>query len=332
MQQMADEHRVVVVGHSGVHGMELLGVRDMFEFASYLGVQADQPAAYRVEVASADGQPIDLGRGLNLGGVLALGEDTEPIDTLVIIGGMTAWDAAEDPHLIAAIQAAATRAARVVSTCSGAFLLAAAGLLDGRKATTHWDCATRLASEYPAITVEPDAIYLRDGDIWTSAGVTAAHDLVLALVEQDLGPERALELARQIVVPLRREGGQTQFSVRLASPPVRRQPIREIQEYILANPGADLSLAALAERAHLSTRHFNRLFRAEVGTSAGGYVERVRLEAARRRIERTDHPLETVAAETGFGTGDNLRRVFISTLGVGPADYRRRFNPYKHTA
>ena len=331
MHELADERRVVVVGHSGVHGMELLGVRDMFEFASYLGDQSGQPPAYRVEVASVDGTPLDLGRGLTLGGVRALREDTEPIDTLAVIGGMTVLDAVADAELVAAIRVAAGRAARVVSTCSGAFLLAAAGLLDGRRVTTHWDCAERLASDYPAVAVEPDAIYLRDGHIWTSAGVTAAHDLVLALVEHDLGPDRALELARQIVVSLRREGGQTQFSVRLAAPPVRRQPIREVQQYILANPGADLSLTTLARRAHVSTRHFARLFRAEVGMTAGSYVERVRLEAARRRVERTDHSLDAVAADAGFGTADNLRRVFLSTLGVGPSDYRRRFNPYQHT-
>jgi transcriptional regulator GlxA family with amidase domain len=330
MHAIADEHRVLVVGHARVHGMELLGVRDMFELATYLGVQAGHPPAYRVEVASGDGEPLDLGRGLTLGGVLSLRDDGERIGTLAVIGGMAAWDAAEDTELVGAIRTAARRSERVVSTCSGAFLLAEAGLLDGRRATTHWDCAARLATDYPGIAVEPDAIYLRDGHIWTSAGVTAAHDLVLALVEHDLGPDRALELARQIVVSLRREGGQTQFSVRLASPPVRRQPIREVQQYILAHPGADLCLAALAERAHLSIRHFARLFRAEVGMSAGGYVERVRLEAARRRVERTDHPLDTVAAETGFGSADNLRRVFIAALGVGPSDYRRRFNPYQH--
>jgi transcriptional regulator GlxA family with amidase domain len=312
--------------------MELLGVRDMFEIASHLGVQAGQPSAYRVEVASVDGTPIDLGRGLNLGGVVSLSEDADPIGTLAVIGGMTAWDAAEDAELIAAIRSAAGRAARIVSTCSGAFLLAATGLLDGRRATTHWDCAGRLAAQYPSIAVEPDAIYLRDGNIWTSAGVTAAHDLVLALVEHDLGPDRALELARQIVIYLRRPGGQTQFSVRLASPPVRRQPIREVQKYILANPNADLTLSALAARTHLSRRHFARLFRAEVGMPAGAYVERVRLEIARRSVEWTEHPLATVAADTGFGTAENLRRVFVSTLGISPAEYRRRFNPHQHTA
>jgi transcriptional regulator GlxA family with amidase domain len=324
-----DGHRVVVVGHPGVLGMELLAVRDMFDIASHLCVQAGETAAYRVEVASADGAPLDLGRGLMLGGVAALDADTGPIGTLAVIGGPVAPDvAATDATLVTAIRTAADRAERVLSTCSGAFLIAAAGLLDGRRATTHWDCAARLAAEHPAVIVEPDAIYLRDGDVWTSAGVTAAHDLVLALVEHDLEPERALQLARMLVVYLRRPGGQTQFSVQLAAAPVRRQPIREVQQYVLANPGADLSVGTLADRANLSLRHFARLFRAEVGLSPGGYVERVRLEAARRSVECTDHPLAAVAADTGFGTAENLRRVFVSALGVGPADYRRRFSPH----
>jgi transcriptional regulator GlxA family with amidase domain len=331
--RIVEPHRVVVVGHPGVLGMELLGVRDMFEIASFLHVQSGEPAAYRVDVASLDGAPTDLGRGLTLGGTLALSSDREPIGTLAVIGGQFAADvAAADTALVAAVREAAGRADRVVSTCSGAFLLAAAGLLDGRRATTHWDCARQLAERHPAVTVEPDAIYLRDGDVWTSAGVTAAHDLVLALVEHDLGPDRALQLARYIVVPLRRPGGQTQFSVALASPPVRREPIREVQRYVLANPGADLSLGALAARAHLSTRHFARLFRAEVGMSPGCYVDRVRLEAARRGVECTDHPLAAVAADTGLGTAENLRRVFVTALGVGPADYRRRFSPRRPVA
>jgi transcriptional regulator GlxA family with amidase domain len=198
-------------------------------------------------------------------------------------------------------------------------------VLDGRRATTHWYCGERLQAEHPRIDVDTDAIYVRDGDVWTSAGVTAAHDLVLALIEDDLGPETALAIARQIVVYLRRAGGQTQFSVQLAAPPARRRPIREIQDHIVANPGADLSLAALAARVHLSPRHFARLFGNEVGMSPGAYVERVRLEAARRTVECTDLPLATVAADTGLGTGENLRRIFVSELGVSPADYRRRF-------
>lgn len=329
MQEMTGVQRVVVVGHAGVLGMELLAVRDMFELASQLQVQAGFDAAYRVEVASLDGAPVDLGRGLSLGGVVGLGADTDPIGTLAVIGGLAAPDVAvTNPELVAAIRCAAERAERVVSICTGAFFLAAAGLLDGRSATTHWREAGRLAAEYPAVRVEPDANYVRDGHVWTSAGVTAAHDLALALVEHDLGPERALDLARLAVVYLRRPGGQSQFSVQFAAPQARKRPIREVQEYMVANPGADLSLTTLAARANLSPRHFARLFRSEVGMSPGGYVERVRLEAARHSIESTDQPFATVAADTGFGTAENLRRVFHAALGVGPADYRSRFSLY----
>jgi transcriptional regulator GlxA family with amidase domain len=318
--------RVVVVGHHGVLGMELLAVRDIFAAASFLGEQRGEPPAYDVVVASEDGAPLDLGGGLSLGGVLPLRGDTGPIDTLAVIGGLVAPDvAATDAGLVGAVRAAAARSGRVVSTCSGAFLLAAAGLLDGRRATTHWQVGERLTAAYPAVEVDTDAIFVRDGHTWTSAGVTAAHDLVLALVEADLGPDAALEVARMMVVYLRRPGGQTQFSVQLAAPPARRPSIREVQEYVVANPGADLSLTALADRVHLSPRHFARLFRTEVGISPGSYVERVRLEAARRSVECTDHPLAAVAARTGFGTAENLRRVFVASLGVSPADYRRRF-------
>lgn len=326
---------MLVVGHDGVLGMELLAVRDMFEIASLLAVAGGWPQQsvaavaeppYEAIVCSLEGTPLDIGGGLSIGGVTSLRGYTGPIDTLAVIGGLVAPDiASTDLHLVEAIRTVARRSRRVVSTCSGAFLLAAAGVLDGRRATTHWWCGERLQAEYPQIDVDTDAIYVRDGDVWTSAGVTAAHDLVLALIEDDLGPETALAVARQIVVYLRRAGGQTQFSIQLAAPPARRRPIREVQDHILANPGADLCMATLAGRVHLSPRHFARLFASEVGMSPGAYVERVRLEAARRTVECTDLPLATVAADTGFGTGENLRRVFMSELGVCPADYRRRF-------
>ena len=321
---------VLVVGHPGVLGMELLAVRDMFSCPGYLTELAGGaagPPPYDVRVASVDGRALDLGGGISLGGPESLRAHRRPVDTLVVIGGAVAADvAAGDAELVAAVRSVAGRARRVVSTCSGAFLLAAAGLLDGRRATTHWMVADRLAADYPRVDVDPDAIYVRDGNVYTSAGVTACHDLVLALIEEDLGAEVALAVARLTVISLRRAGGQTQYSVQLAAPPARRAPIRETQEYVTANPGADLSLPALAARLHLSPRHFARLFRAEVGMSPGAYVDRVRLEAARRRVEETDRPLTAVAADTGFGTRENLRRVFVAELGVCPAEYRRRFS------
>lgn len=327
---MSTPRSVLVVGHPGVLGMELLAVRDLFEIGAYMagqGVDPATPPPYEVQVASSGGGPLDLGRGLSLAGTVSLADHREPIDTLVVIGGIVAADvAATDAELVAGVRAAAARARRVVSTCSGAFFLAAAGLLDDRRATTHWIETDRLAARHPRIDVDADAIYVRDGNVYTSAGVTACHDLVLALIEEDLGPEVALAVARLAVITLRRAGGQTQYSVQLAAPPARRQPIREIQEYVTANPGADLSLPTLAARLHLSPRHFARLFRAEVGMSPGAYVDRVRLEAARRRVEESDRPLAAVAAETGFGTRENLRRVFTAELGVCPAEYRRRFS------
>ncbi len=306
--------------------MELLGVRDMFECAVYAAGEEGLPTPYEVSVASLDGEALSLGRGLTLGGLVALRGFPAEIDTLVVIGGYVAADtAASDADLVEAIRVAAGRSRRVVSTCTGSFFLAAAGLLDGRRATTHWSAGERLDAEHPRVEVDIDAIYVRDGHTWTSAGVTAAHDLVLALIEEDLGPEIALAVARLVVICLRRAGGQTQYSVQLEAPPARRAPIREVQEYVVANPGADLSLATLAGRVHLSPRHFARLFRAEVGIPPGVYVERIRLEAARRVIECTDRPLAAVAADTGLGTGENLRRVFVAELGVCPAEYRRRF-------
>lgn len=318
------EHRVLVLGYTGALGLEVLAVRDMLEVASALEVEAGRACPYRIEVATADGAPLDLGRGLALTGTVSL---DGPIGTLIVAGGPGAVEATADQALVESVRGAAGRAERVVSVCSGAFLLAAAGLLDGRRATTHWGAAARLAADYPAVLVEPDAIYLRDGNVWTSAGATAACDLVLALLEADLGPDRALQLAREAVVYLRRPGGQSQFSVHLAAPMSRKDPIRDVQAYIVDNPGADLSLPTLAARANLSHRHFARLFRSEVGMTPGAYIERARLEAARRRVETTDHPLAAVAAGTGFGTAENLRRVFVATLGVSPGDYRRRFNP-----
>jgi transcriptional regulator GlxA family with amidase domain len=332
MKTAAGAHRILVIGHVGMLGMELLAVRDMFEVASELHVQAGFPAAYEVEVASLAGGPLDLGRGLSLSGVVALRDDTRAIGTLVVVGGLGAPEVATaDGELVDAIRAAAARADRVVSVCTGAYLLGAAGLLDGRRATTHWALAERFATEYPAVVLERDAIYLRDGNVWTSAGVTAAQDLVLALVEEDLGPERALQLARMSVVYLRRAGGQSQFSVHLAAPPARRQPIRDAQQHILLHPGADLSIDVLAAHVNLSPRHFTRLFRSEVGMSPGSYIELVRLEAARRGLETTDHTLARIADDAGFGTAENLRRVFVSALGVSPGEYRRRFSP-RHSA
>jgi transcriptional regulator GlxA family with amidase domain len=246
-------------------------------------------------------------------------------DTLIVPAAAAMFGDAMDPALVSAVRRLAARSRRVASVCAGAFLLAAAGLLDGRRATTHWGECQRLADRYPAVRVEPDAIYVKDGGVYTSAGVTAGMDLALALVEEDLGREVALTVARQLVMYVRRAGGQTQFSATLEGQLAEREPIRELLTWAADNPGADLSVEAMAARAHMSARNFSRVFHKEVGQSPARFVERLRVDAARQRLEETDAPHDRIAADCGFGSGNSMRRSFLRLLKVTPSDYRDRF-------
>jgi transcriptional regulator GlxA family with amidase domain len=230
--------------------------------------------------------------------------------------------------VIAWLTAAARRSRRVASVCTGAFLLARAGLLDGRPATTHWASCKELARRYPSIRVEPDPIFVRDGDVMTSAGVTAGMDLALALVEEDLGRETALETARWLVLFLKRPGGQAQFSAQLAAQMADREPLRELQEWIPDNLDVDLSVPALARRACMSERNFARAFRRETGMTPAAYVETARVERARMALESGELPVETIARQAGFGTVETMRRAFGRRLGVSPLDYRNRFRRF----
>ena len=218
----------------------------------------------------------------------------------------------------------------MTSVCTGAFILAEAGVLDGRRATTHWSSLDALAHRYPATTVERDPIYVRDGDVWTSAGVTAGMDLALALVEDDHGRDVALQTARRLVMYVQRPGGQSQFSAALRAQGAERQPLRDVQAWAIDHLDADLSVARLAERAAMSPRNFARAFAREVGVTPARYVEDLRLEAARRLLETTARPVEQVATACGFGTPETMRRTFTRRLGVAPTDYRKRFR--KETA
>jgi transcriptional regulator GlxA family with amidase domain len=321
---------VAILVYPGVQSLDLTGPLEVFSGAQLLLdlAREDSRRGYHVSVISDDGAPLETSSGLRITPDASLSDAPTEIDTLIVAGGYGCLDATADTVLIDWLRQASAAARRTASVCTGAFLLAQAGLLDGRRASTHWAAAQELARRYPAVAVDPEPIFLHDGDVWTSAGVTAGMDLALALVEDDLDREMALTIARHLVLFLRRPGNQSQFSATLAAQQPDRAPLREAQRYAIENPAADLSVEAMAERAHMSSRHFARSFRAEVGLTPARYVEHVRLEAARRRLEDTSDPIGTVAAGCGFGTPETMRRVFLRALGIGPAEYRRRF----HTA
>ncbi|WP_431237501.1 GlxA family transcriptional regulator [Mycolicibacterium aichiense] len=310
---------VVILGFPGVQALDLVGPHDVFTGAALL-----TEGGYRVSVASRDGSPVSTPTGLAF--VAEAMPEPADIDTLVLPGGPGVDAARDDPATMAWIRAAAANSRRVVSVCTGSFLVAQAGLLDGCRATTHWAFADRMAREYPAVTVDRDAIFLRSSaTVWTAAGVTSGIDLSLALVEDDYGTEVAQTVARYLVLYLRRPGGQTQFAAPVWMPRARRRPIREVQEAIEADPGAAHSISELARRAAMSPRHFTRVFTEEVGEAPGAYVERVRTEAARRQLEETDDTVVTIAARCGFGSSETLRRNFVRRVGISPDQYRKSF-------
>ncbi|MFJ7277419.1 GlxA family transcriptional regulator [Kitasatospora sp. NPDC098663] len=312
---------VVVVLYEGVQSLDVAGPVEVFTGA---GAAAGQPGAYRVTTASPGGGPVRSHSGLRLLPDADLAE-VGPVHTLLVPGGL--GSGLPDGALVARIRELADRAERVVSVCTGAFLLAEAGLLAGRRATTHWAYCEELARRFPDVEVDPDPIHVRDGNVATSAGVTAGIDLALALVEEDLGRDAALLIARHLVVFLRRPGNQAQFSTQLAAQVAVRQPLREVQRWIAEHPEADLSVEALARRSALSPRHFARAFATEVGVTPGRYVDGVRLEAARRLLEDTADGIEEIARSCGYGTPEAMRRAFVRSLAASPAEYRRRFRP-----
>ncbi|MFG3120966.1 GlxA family transcriptional regulator [Streptomyces sp. NPDC048201] len=314
-----DPRTVLFVLFDDVQSLDVTGPLEVFSGAERLA-----PGSYRLVTASLDGGPVRTSSGLTLVPDLALTAAPDP-HTLLVPGGE--GTRRPDPALTAWLRARGPGATRLVSVCTGALLVAAAGLLDGRRATTHWAHCERLAREHPEVTVEPEPIYVRDGHVATSAGVTSGIDLALALVEDDLDREVALTVARHLVVFLRRPGNQAQFSVQLSAQTASREPLREVQRWITDHPDADLSVEALAARARLSPRHFARAFTAETGTTPGRYVDSVRLEHARRLLEDTSASVEEVARAGGYGTSEAMRRAFLKALGTAPSEYRRRFHP-----
>jgi transcriptional regulator GlxA family with amidase domain len=311
---------VVVVAYDGCQSLDVSGPVEVLARA---GVLAGRP--YDIKLATVGGRPARATSGLTLVPDVALERARGPVDTLVVVGGDGVRTALHDQVLLASVRRLARRARRVTSVCSGAFVLAEARLLDGRRATTHWSSVDLLAERYPAVTVEGDPIFVRDGNVWTSAGVTAGMDLALALAHDDFGSEVALETARALVMYVQRPGGQSQFSAALRAQAPEREPLREVQEWLTEHLSDDLSVAALAGRAAMSPRNFARAFAREVGVTPARYVEDIRLEAARRLLETTLRPVDDVATNCGFGTTETMRRVFARRLGVSPADYRKHF-------
>jgi transcriptional regulator GlxA family with amidase domain len=330
---------VLIVLFDGVQSLDVTGPLEVFAGAnrwqsgrdhSPAGPSGPDGPAYRIRTASLSGRPVRTSSGLRLAPNESLGQDEilqdeSGLDVLLVPGGEGTRDA--DPDLVAWLSTHGPRAGRLVSVCTGAFLLAEAGLLDRRRVTTHWAYCATLAARFPEITVDPDPIFVTDGHVTTSAGVTAGIDLALALVEDDLGRDAALDIARHLVVFLRRPANQAQFSTQLAAQLADREPLREVQRWITDHPAADLSVETLASRASLSPRQFARAFAAEVGMPPGRYVDRVRLETARRRMEDTADGVEETARRCGYGTPEAMRRAFVRALGVSPAEYRRRFRP-----
>ena len=315
--------KVVIAGFPGVQALDVVGPHDVFSGASLL-----TRGGYDVVVASVDGQPVTTPTGLAFvtAPLPEPGDPTEKIDTVVLPGGGGVDAARSDAELIGWIKAVAATARRVVTVCTGAFLAAEAGLLDGQRVTTHWAFAGRLAREFPAIDVDADPIFVRSSDtVWTAAGVTAGIDLALSLVEDDHGTEVAQTVARWLVLYLRRPGGQTQFAAPVWMPRAKRNAIRAVQEAIEAEPGGEHSIDELARRAAMSPRHFTRVFTAEVGEAPGQYVERIRTEAARRQLEETDDTVVAIAARCGFGTAETMRRNFLRRVGIPPDQYRKAF-------
>jgi transcriptional regulator GlxA family with amidase domain len=308
--------------------LDVAGPFQVFVRAAELFVQEypAQKIPYKVLLASSTRRrSVATNCGLVLTGTETYHTLRGPIDTLLIAGGTGVENAARDEELLLWLRRTAQRVRRVGSICTGAFLLASAGLLDGKRATTHWKWAAELANKFRHTTVDPDPIYIRDGNTYTTAGVTAGMDLALALVEEDLGSAMALKVARELVLYLRRAGGQSQFSAALALQSSDRKQIEEIRSWSLDNLDQSLSVERLAAKAGMSPRNFARVFLKDTGTTPARFVERLRVEAARRRLEESHDKLEKVANDCGFGSIQSFRRSFLRVLHVPPTDYRHRF-------
>lgn len=318
----AQTKTIMMLALPGVQLLDISGPLDVFAEAN---IQAGHDAYKLLVVAGAAGA-LPSSSGVRLLPDRVIGEDgDEPVDTLLVAGCPNAAGVPAGSGIVDWLQRRAPAARRFGSVCSGAFFLATAGLLDGRRVTTHWAVAGELARRFPRVAVDEDAIHVSDGPVRTAAGVTAGLDLALALVEEDLGRDVAMRVAGQLVMFFKRPGGQMQFSRKGEAVPAGRSALQELQRWVAANPALDHSVSSLAGRMELSPRHFSRLFRSEVGITPAAWVEEARIDAARRWLEAGNAAPKQVAVQCGFADVDTLRRAFVRHVGVTPAEYRKGF-------
>jgi len=314
------ERGVVIVSFDAAQILDVTGPLEVFSSAS----RFLPSVAYRTRVVSERGGAVLASCGLEFASS-PITEVSGPVDTLMVAGAADMDVVVADSELLDQVRRLASDARRVTSVCSGAFVLAAAGLLEGRRATTHWAECGLLDDTYADVTVDPDAIYVHDGNVWTSAGVTAGIDLALALVADDHGHQAAATIARQLVVYLQRSGGQAQFSALLAGQAADTEPVRDLLSWLRDHLTNDLSVAALARQINLSERQFTRVFKSEVGATAADHVEAVRLESACRLLETTNRTIEQIAKTCGFGTPETMNRTFRRRLDTTPGEHRHHF-------
>jgi transcriptional regulator GlxA family with amidase domain len=318
--------KVVMIGFADFQLLDVTGPLEVFSCASRLLAQENPagPTPYAVSFVAESAGPVASSSGLALVAERSW-RDLGTLDTLLVSGGVGIDQALRSAELVDWLRANATRARRYGSVCTGAMLLARAGLLEGRRVTTHWASTKRLAEMAPTAHVQPDAVFTRDGHLWTSAGVTAGMDMALAMVEADWGRKLALEVARQLVMYIKRTGGASQLSAALdAQSRALQGRFRDLAAWVLAHPEADMSIATLAQESGMSTRHFARCFRAEMGMTPAKFVEGVRFEAACQALGEGRESVDSISARCGFGSAETLRRVFIRRTGLSPAAYRRR--------
>ena len=315
---MSKLRRVVVVGYPAAELLDIACVVSAFQLANFLNGEA----VYGLELAAPSGTPIHTGTGLTINADVALEQVRGPLDTLVVCGGIGYVDAMGDDLLIAHVRRLARESRRVASVCTGAGILAAAGLLTGRRVATHWDHAEYLAARFPEVEFDRDPIFIAEDDVCTSAGVTAALDLTLAFIESDAGPGLARDVSRQLVTYLQRPGNQAQMSMFIAAPAVHNTIVQDAVEYVTAHLDEDLSATTLAARFPVSERHLARLFLGELGVTPGRFIRRTRTEAAAHLLVTTDLTVQVIASRCGFGTAEALRQAFSGIYGVSPSHYR----------